>query len=321
MQDGFLTENKPEVTQGRAGLAARVFDNAYVLLPLTMLLWAGNAVVGRGAAGVVPPLHLSWLRWTLAAIIIMPMAWPHLKRDWPVIRAHWAVLAMLGGLGSGIFVAIYYIGLSKTTAINGVIINSSVSMLIPIAVFAIYRETITRVQAAGILISFAGVLIVLTKGDITVLRTLQLGEGDLWIITAMVIWAVYTALLREQPKMHWLSFAAITFCVASVIDLPLFIGEIIYGKRIQPTLAAFLMIAYVSIFPSVLAQIFYVRGIELIGGNRAAIFMHLIPIFGATLAVLFLGERLHLYHFGSLALVASGVWLAARPANPKGAGV
>jgi drug/metabolite transporter (DMT)-like permease len=313
MQDGFCTENKPELTQERASLASRAFGNAYVLLPLTMLFWAGNAVVGRGAAGLVPPLTLAWLRWTIAFILILPLAWPYLKRDLPIIRAHWLVLAMLGGVGAGTFVSLFYFGLAKTTAINGVIINSAVSILVPVAVFLIYRETVTWLQSLGIVISFAGVLLVLTKGDLSLLLTLQLNEGDLWVIVATVVWAVYTALLREQPRVHWLSFAAISFGVASLINFPLFIGEMAYGKHIQPTLAAFLMIAYVSTFPSIVSQIFYVRSVELIGSNRASIFMHLVPIFGAILAILFLGEHLHLYHFAGLLLVAGGVWMASRP--------
>jgi drug/metabolite transporter (DMT)-like permease len=312
MQDGFLTENKPDLTQKRAGLATRAFGNAYVLLTLTMLFWAGNAVVGRGAVGLVPPFTLAWLRWTIAFILVMPVAWPYLKRDLPLIRAHWPILTALGALGAGTFVSLFYFGLAKTTAINGVIINSAVSIVGPIVVFLIYRETLTRVQAVGIVLSFVGVLIVLTKGDLALLRTLQLNEGDLWVISSTIVWAVYTALLRELPRVHWLSFAAISFMVASAIDFPLFIGELAYGKHIQPTVSALLMIAYVSTFPSIVAQIFYVRGVELIGSNRAAIFMHMVPIFGAILAILFLGERLHLYHFGGLVLVISGVWLAAR---------
>src|SRR5262245_52960013 len=121
MQDGFLSENKPNLARERAGLGTRVFSNAYVLLTLTMLFWAGNAVAGRGAAGLVPPFTLAWLRWTIAAVLILPVAWPYLKRDLPLIRAHWPILAVLGALGAGSFVCLFYYGLAKTTAINGVI--------------------------------------------------------------------------------------------------------------------------------------------------------------------------------------------------------
>jgi drug/metabolite transporter (DMT)-like permease len=299
--------------QNKQGLASRGFGNAMLLLVLTMVFWAGNSVVGRGAAGLVPPLTLTWLRWTFAAMIILPFAWPHLKRDMPVIRAKWPTLLLIGTIGPGIFITLYYIGLSKTTAINAVIINSAVPILIPIAVFALFREVPSRLQVAGIAISTLGVVAVLTKGNPAVLATLDLNEGDLWVLTAMIVWSTYTALLRKQPPIHWLSFAAICFCIASVVNFPLFIGEFLYGKRIVPTLEAFMAIAYVSTLPSVVAQIFYIRGVELIGSSRAGVFMHLVPFFGAILAITFLGESLYLYHLGGFVLILSGVWLASRP--------
>jgi drug/metabolite transporter (DMT)-like permease len=303
-------------SESKASLASRGFANAYVLLVLTMLFWAGNSVVARGSHELVPPLALAWLRWTVAFFLVLPFAWPHLKRDRAVIRANWPILLLLGAIGAGSFVSIYYIGLGRTSAINGLIINSTVPILIPIAAFAIYRDKLRRGQALGIAVSFFGVLIVLAKGDPGLLASFHVAEGDIWVLAAMGIWAVYTALLREQPQMHWLSFAAITFAVASFMNLPFFLAEHFYYRQITPTLDAFLAIAYVSTLPSVVAQVFYIRGVELIGGNRAGVFMHLIPLFGATLAIVFLGETLHLYHFAGFALILAGVWLASRQSSP-----
>lgn len=295
------------------GLAERTFGNAYILLVLTMLFWAGNSVVARGATGMVPPFTLAWTRWTVASLLILPFAWPHLRRDAGVIRQHWPILALLAALGTGSFVSVYYYGISQTTAINGLIINSSVPILIPLAIFVFYRETLTRMQAAGILVSFLGVLTVLTKGDPALLATFQLNQGDLWVLLAMMIWAVYTALLRKQPRMHWMSFAAMSFVIASLVNLPLFLGELLNGLTVKPTLHSLLAIAYVSTFPSLIAQIFYIRGVALIGGTRAGVFMHLIPFFGGIMAILFLGEVLHLFHLAGFALILCGVWLASRP--------
>ncbi|NJM34225.1 MAG: DMT family transporter [Rhodomicrobium sp.] len=283
---------------------------------LTMLFWAGNSVVARGVHELVPPLALAWLRWTIATLIVLPIAWPYIKRDWPVMRARWRSLVMLGALGTGSFNSLYYIGVSKTPAINALVINSSVPLLIPIAVFVIFRETLSRIQAAGIGFSLAGVLMVLAKGNPAFLASMQLNEGDLWVLAAMTIWAIYTALLRKQPPIHWLSFAAATFAVASLMNLPLFIGEHMAGKTIQPGWHAFLAVAYVSTMPSVVAQICYIRGVELIGSNRAGVFMHLIPLFGTILAILFLGESLYLYHLAGFALILTGVALASRPRAP-----
>jgi drug/metabolite transporter (DMT)-like permease len=303
-------------SESKLGWASRGFANAYALLILTMLFWAGNSVVARGSHDLVPPLTLAWLRWTLAFLLVLPFAWPQLKRDRAIIRAHWRILLLLGVIGAGSFVSVYYIGLGKTSAINGLIINSTLPILIPLATFAIYRERVSWVQALGIAVSFCGVLTVLARGDPALLASFKVNDGDLWVLAAMGIWAVYTALLREQPQMHWLSFAAITFAVASVFNLPLFLSEYVFSRQITPTLEAFLAIAYVATLPSVVAQIFFIRGVELIGGNRAGVFMHLIPLFGAVLAIMFLGEQLHPYHFIGFGLILAGVWVAASRQSP-----
>lgn len=291
---------------------ARIFGNAYLLLVLTALFWAGNTIAGRAMAGTVPPLTLAWLRWMIAAAIILPLAWPHLKRDWSVIRRHWPILALLGTLGAAIFISLYYTGLTMTTALNALIINSAVPILIPLAVFVLYRETLNRWQALGICLSLMGVIAVITKGDPAILIQLDLNRGDLFVLAAMCVFSIYTALLRKQPKMHWISFGACCFTVASIVTFPLFLSEVFRGKLIDPTPGAFLAILYVGTLPSVVAQIMYIRGVELIGGSRAGAFLHLIPLFGALLAVIFLGEELQLFHLVGFGLIICGVWMAQR---------
>lgn len=294
-------------------VAARVFDNAYLLLTLTMLFWAGNSVVARGIHETVPPLALAWMRWSLAALLILPIAWPHLKRDWPVIAANWRIMLILGATGIAGFISLYYYGVSKTSAINALVINSAVPIFIPVATFLMYRERIGLLQMLGIMLSLTGVLIVLSQGDLSVLSTLEVNEGDLWVLAAMAVWALYTALLRKQPPVHWLSFAAVTFIIAAVVLMPIFIGEHLHFRQITWNWEAVLAIAYVATLPSLVSQIFYIRGVELIGGNRAGVFMHLIPLFGAVLAILFLGETLHVFHLAGFAFILSGVWTASRP--------
>ena len=306
MQDRTLTASTPS-------LASRAFGNAYLLLILTMIFWAGNSVVARGIHETVPPLALAWLRWTLAFLFILPFALPHLRRDWPVIRARWPMLLLLGTIGAGSFIALYYYGVSKTSAINALVINSAVPILIPLAAFLMYREQISRAQVLGISLSLVGVLVVLFKGDPRVIASLDLNEGDLWVLLSMGVWAIYTALLRKQPPIHWLSFAAITFLVASCVNLPLFVGEHLLYRQVHWSPSAIAAILYVSTLPSATAQIFYIRGVELIGASRAGVFMHLIPMFGAIMAILFLGEMLHWFHLAGIALILSGVWLASRP--------
>jgi drug/metabolite transporter (DMT)-like permease len=309
-----MQDRSPSVS--RANLASRGFGNAYLLLILTALFWAGNSVVARGIHEMVPPLALAWLRWTLATLLILPFAWPYLKRDRAVIAANWRMLLLLGSLGTGLFIALYYYGISKTSAINALIINSAVPIFIPLAAFTMYGERIGRLPALGIAVSMLGVLVILAKGDPSVIASLDLNEGDLWVLAAMAVWSVYTVLLRKQPPIHWLSFAAIAFAVASMVNLPIFIGEHLLYRQIHLSWEAVAAIAYVSTFPSIVAQVFYIRGVELIGGNRAGVFMHLIPMFGAILAIAFLGEVLHLFHLAGFAFILVGVWLASRPAAP-----
>jgi drug/metabolite transporter (DMT)-like permease len=131
----------------------------------------------------------------------------------------------------------------------------------------------------------------------------------------MAVWSIYTALLRKQPPVHWLSFAALNFVIASLINLPLFIGEHLLYRQIHWSWGAVAAVAYVSTLPSLVAQIFYIRGVGLIGGNRAGVFMHLIPLFGALMAIAFLGETLHLFHLAGFACILGGVWFASRPAE------
>ena len=295
-------------------VSTRFFGNPHLLLSLTMLFWAGNTIAGRGIRDDVPPLALAWLRWTIAALIVLPVAWPYLKRDRAVIFAHWPILTLLGSIGAGTFVSLYYVGLTTTPAINAMIINSAAPILIPFASYILHRDRPSSVQAAGVVVSLLGVLIVLTRGDYAFLLSLNVNQGDLWVLTAVAMWAVYTALLRKQPPIHWLSFAAVTFVVASIVNFPLFVGEAFY-RSINPTPMAIFAILYVSTLPSVIAQIFFNRSVELIGANRAGAFMHFIPLFGAALAIILLGEELHPFHLVGFALILTGVTLASRPHN------
>jgi len=295
-------------------LSDALYANAYLLLSLTALFWAGNFVLGRGVHGDVPPLALAWLRWTLATVIILPFAWPHLKHDWPVIRANRGIVLFLGILGAGMFNTISYLSLNYTTAINAVVMQSSVPVLIVIATFLLFGDRIRPRQFLGVVISLCGVLTMVARGDLDVLMHFTVNSGDLGLLGAMVIWAIYTACLRKRPEIHWLSFIAATFIIAAVLNFPLFIIEHLSGWQLRMEAQTFFAVLYVAIFPGLLAYIFYNRGVELIGANRAGVFNHLVPFFGAALAILLLGETPHLYHAAGLGLIILGVTLAARRA-------
>lgn len=292
----------------------RAFGNAPLLLALAGLFWAGNTVLARGLHESVPPIALAWARWTLATLLVLPFAWPHLKRDWPVIRGHWGILAFLSAMGAGSYNTLFYIGLNHTPALNALIVGASGPMLIALASFLAFRDRLSATQAAGIPLAALGVLTIITKGDPQTLARAEFNQGDLWVFAALVSWALYTAYLRKRPNIHWVSFAAITFAVAALFNFPLFVAEHVWHRQLQPTLETALAIAYVSVFPSVLAYIFFNRGVELIGANRAGAYIYLIPVFGATLAVALLGERFALYHLAGFAIIMGGVFLASRRA-------
>lgn len=296
------------------GPAAALWSRAYPLLSMTALFWAGNSIVGRAARELVPPAALSFWRWTFALALLLPLAWPHLKRDWPALRQHWPVMAILGALGIGAFNTLLYSGLQTTTALNSMLIQSAQPALILMLGGLVMRDRTSARQVAGVLVSLAGVLIVIARGDLALLLALRLNAGDAIIAFAVLIWALYSVLLRKRPPVHPLSFLAASIMVGLVVIAPVYLMELASGRRIVPETGSALAIAYVSIFPSFLAYLFFNRGVELIGSAATAQFMNVMPLMGAGLAMLFLGETLHLFHVAGLALVLAGIWVAGRPA-------
>ena len=291
-----------------------LFSNAYVLLCLTALFWAGNFVLGRGISGHIPPISLAWFRWTLAFCLVLPFTYAQVQQDWPVIKKNILNLTFLGILSVGAFNTLAYIGLNYTSAINALILQSSGPVLIAIMAFFIFKDRLSAFQMVGIVASLIGVFVVIFKGDISAIQSLQMNIGDIWIFTAMAVWAVYTVFYRTRPNIHWKSFIAVTFGIGALAITPLFIGELMMGGELKFDIMTVLSFLYVAIFPSTLAYLFYNRGIELVGANRAGAFLHMVPFFGGVLAIIFLGESLQLFHIVGFALILSGVWLASRKA-------
>ncbi len=293
-------------------LAERTTANAAIFLTFTMLFWAGNFTLGRWIAGTIPPFTLTALRWTGAAALILALAWRHVVRDWPVVRANAPILLLLGIVGSGSFNALQYLALGYTTATNAGIINSTSPVMIAAVSFLLNGERASPRQVVGIAVSFLGVLVVLTRGDAANLARLAFNVGDLIMLGAMVIWAVYTALLDKRPPISGFSFVAVSFAIAAAINIPIAIVEQMLGARMVVGPSSLAVVAYTAIFPSVLAYLMFNRGVEIIGPTRAGAFMHLVPLFTAGLAIAFLGEQPAVHHALGLALILSGVWLAAR---------
>lgn len=290
----------------------RLFDAPYTLLTLASLFWAGNIVLGRFAAGVVPPVALGFIRWSGAFLLVISFAWPFLKRDWPTIRANLPVLLLLSFTGIATYNTVAYWGLEYTQALNALLITSTHPLLVALWSFLLYRERLTRWQTVGIALSLAGVAIVLVRGDITVLRDIKFNFGDILFLLAQTVYSFYTALLKKRPQMSSLAFLGFTLGMGCLMLSPVYALEIASGRTFTLDMKSALILAYIAIFPSLFSYLMFNRGVELIGPNRAAPFYHLIPVFGSVLAILFLGERPALFHAIGYSLVLIGIYTGTR---------
>ncbi|TAK48956.1 MAG: DMT family transporter [Xanthobacteraceae bacterium] len=282
----------------------------YLLLSLTALFWAGNIVVGRHAAGHVPPIALAFLRWAGAIGILLPFAWPHLVRERALIRQHLGTLILLSASGIAVYQVISYGALAYTQAINGLLIQSSGPLFIALWALVLFGARLTLAQAFGIALSLTGVLVIVLRGDLATVRTLTLNPGDVWFLIGMIVFGFYSALRR--PPLHLMSVLTVTAALGALMLLPLFIWDIANGARLHADLSTVATLVYVATMPSALAYLFFNRGVELIGPNRAAPFFHLQPVFGSVLAMIFLNETLQLFHLIGYVLVLAGIAIAAR---------
>jgi drug/metabolite transporter (DMT)-like permease len=296
----------------QAPAARGFFGNAYLLLALASLCWSGNHLMGRAIAGHVPPFAISTLRWVLAAAILYPFVHAELRRDWPQIRAHLGVLVYLSLLGGAVFGALQFVGLQYTAALNVSVMNSLAPVFIAAASAVMFRDRLTAGQLAGIVVSLVGVLAIITRLDPAVLAQLSFNIGDIIVFINMVLWAVYSASLRWRPKIHPFSFMFVFSVISGIAMIPAFAFEHSTGYTLQPTLMTAGAIVFVTLFSTITAFVCWTRGVELIGPNRAGVFLHLIPVYSALLTGALLGEPLRAYHVVGFALILTGVWCASR---------
>lgn len=286
--------------------------NAYLFLILTMALWAGNHILGRWASGNIPPMTLAFLRWSLAAVLMFPFAYPAIRADWPVIRQTWPRLLLLGFMGSGIYNTLQYIALTETTATNAAILNSWGPILIVLAGAALFRDKLRANQVTGMAVSLMGVAVVVLHGEFARIATLSFNRGDLVMLFATGVWALYTALLRARPPVSTLSFVGLTYVIAGVVNVPLAGWEYAHGQVMEITPQTIAAVLYAGVLASLVAYLFYARSVEIIGANRTGVFIHLIPLFTSVLAMLLLGEQPAPYHAAGFGLILAGVFIAQR---------
>ena len=289
-----------------------IANQPYVLLSITALCWAGNAIVGRIAAGHIAPVTLSFLRWSIAFLIILPFAWKHLARDWAAIRARLGIMIVLSVTGIGAFNTLQYWALEHTQALNTLLLQSAGPLFIAGWSLLLLGVRLTPAQACGIAVSLTGVLVILLHGDLTTLENIEFNRGDLIFLVALVIFGLYSVLSLKRPAIHGLSFVAFTFGAGAAGLIPLFIWELFTRPMIVMDTANLLTLFYVAVFPSTVAYICFNRGVRMIGANRAAPFFHVIPVFGTAMSILFLDEHPQAFHFIGFALVLTGVLVASR---------
>jgi drug/metabolite transporter (DMT)-like permease len=292
-------------------------NQPYLLLSLTSLFWAGNIVLARYVAGHVPPMTLSCVRWVGVFCVLLPFAWPHLKADWPALRRRLPLLVVLSATGFALNNALSYWALQYTQALNALMIQSSGPLFVALWSLLLFGVRLTVAQFAGIALSLAGVFTILLHGDLAALANIEFNRGDLMFASAVLAFGLYSALMPRRPRTHQLSLIMFTTGCGSLLLLPFSIWELSSGTTLQFDALTLATLVYVVIFPSTLAYLFFNRGIALIGPNRAAPFLHLVPVFGSVMAIALLGERPRLFHLVGYVLVLSGVVIASRQASAK----
>ncbi|MBW1822594.1 MAG: DMT family transporter [Deltaproteobacteria bacterium] len=299
----------------------------YLLLTLTVLFWSGNFVLGRGVHDAIPPIAMSFWRWTIALIIILPFAVKPLKSQWDLIRSHWKIITILAIFSVTIFNSFIYLALQSTMAVNAILVNAMTPIFIVLFSWIGFKDKITLLQTCGVIISFFGLLWIISNGNLRNLMPVQFVRGDLWTLAAAVSWAMYSILLRKRPeKMSPICFLTSIIIIGLFFLFPFYLWEIHTGETIRLTRTSVFSVLYVAVFPSVLAYMFWNKAVGIIGASKAGIFIHLMPVFGVIMAYIFLGERLRSYHIAGICLIFSGIYLTtihkpkmqtARTTSPK----
>ncbi|NUS20242.1 MAG: DMT family transporter [Mesorhizobium sp.] len=283
---------------------------AYLFLLSTMLLWGGNSVAGKLAVGHVSPMTLVFLRWVMAVLILLPIGWRPLREDWPEVRRHWRLTAGLGACGFTIFNVIFYTALNYTTAINVSIEQAAIPIVIILANFVLFRLRVRPLQIVGVVLTIFGVALTASHGELGQLLKLDLNFGDAIMLVAVLCYSLYSVGLRLKPAIRWQSLMLALSIAALLISLPFVIWEIAAGRAVMPDATGWALTLYTALGASVVSQVLYIKGNELIGANRAGLFINLVPIFGTLLSVLIVGEQFQPYQALALALVLGGIALA-----------
>lgn len=278
---------------------------------MTTLFWASNFILGRAFSTDIPPVTLAFIRWSTALVILLPFAVPLIWKNRKVILANWGRLIILGTLSVAGFNTLAYIGLQSTTAINGTLMQSTMPIMILLLSALVLGERASGKQWLGVGVSLCGVLLLISRGQLDVLLQLRFNVGDLWIITAMLVWGVYSIGLRWKPKeLAPFAFFLVTLTVGVIMLSPLAWWQQLNAPPMVWNRDLYLLFGFLAIFPSILAYLFWNYGVEKLGAQKAGLFIHLVPFWGMLLSVIFLGESVQTFHLAGMGLIFVGIYLA-----------
>ena len=293
----------------RSQILSRAYSSAPFLLFLATLGWGSNTIASRLAVGEVSPMLLIFFRWGFVVVILLSLYWRRMIDEWPIIRPRLKWLLIMGGCGLSLFNAFFYIAAHSTTAVNLGIIQSTMPGMILLGSFIFFGDRINRLQFSGLLLTLLGVGVIVTQGSLEQLMQLTFNHGDLLMIFACSFYAMYTVGLKSRPKISGMVMLAYFSVAAFLMTIPLMIFEsFIYGT-VMPGVKGFAIVFYIAIVPSFLSQIFFMRGVDLIGPGSAGLYANLVPIFSAIMAVLLLSEEFALFHLAAMLLVFGGIGL------------
>lgn len=282
------------------------------MLVFTTLIWGANAVAARLAVGQVSPMFLTFMRWGICCVALLLFARGTIQAHWRTLLPRWKSIALMGALGFTGFNALFYAAAHHTTAVNIAILQGGIPILVLIGSVFLFSLRVSALQWFGVLLTLAGVAVVASHGHPEQLLRLEFNVGDLWMIVACVLYAGYMLGLRNRPDVPAIVFFAAAALAACVASLPLVAAEVAAGQFFAPTLMGWALIAFVGLLPSFVSQITFIQAVTLIGPARAGVFINLLPIFGALLALVVLHEPISLYHGVALALVLGGIYIAER---------
>ncbi|NCX57992.1 MAG: DMT family transporter [Rhodobacteraceae bacterium] len=293
----------------RSQILSRAYTSAPFLLFLATLGWGSNTIASRLAVGEISPMLLIFFRWGFVVVILLSLYWRQMIDEWPIIRPRLKWLLIMGGCGLSLFNAFFYIAAHSTTAVNLGIIQSTMPGMILLGSFMFFGDRINRLQFSGLLLTLLGVGVIVTQGSLEQLMQLTFNHGDLLMIFACSFYAMYTVGLKSRPKISGMVMLAYFSVAAFLMTIPLMIFEsFIYGT-VMPGVKGFAIVFYIAIVPSFLSQIFFMRGVDLIGPGSAGLYANLVPIFSAIMAVLLLSEEFALFHLAAMLLVFAGIGL------------